>query len=547
MTGTAMTEAAEFMDIYKLSVVEIPTNVNIARVDHQDAIYKSLDEKQSAIIKIVKECRERKQPVLVGTVSIEKSEQLSNELRKLKIPHQVLNARYHEQEAQIISQAGRPGAVTIATNMAGRGTDIQLGGNFEMRVAQEVDATWPEERKVAVARRRSSPRFNMTRRWCAKPAALYVIGTERHESAPHRQSAARPFGPAGRPGRIIVLPLARGRSHAHLRRRRHARALLTNTQIGLREGEALSHRWISKALERAQARVEAQNFEIRKNLLKFDNVMNDQRKVIYEQRREIMNNAEVEALVTDMRHSVIEELVARTIPARSYAEQWDLATLKTETPRILALDVPIDAWGAEEGIDDKEFVTRLIDASDHKMAAKAANVGPMIFRQMEKTMVLQSLDQHWKEHLLNLDHLRQGINLRAFGQRDPLNEYKSEAFAMFEGMLGLLRESVTQTLSLVEFHVDPAAARFLEEQAKAVPQGRETRDDPALIGTGLNALPQQLRDNVQPFPAREAKRTFDKNDPTSWGKVQRNDPCPCGSGKKYKHCHGKLTDSSSDG
>jgi len=460
MTGTALTEAEEFMQIYNLGVIEITTNVPVARIDYDDKIYKSIDEKFEAIATLIHECQERDQPVLVGTVSIEKSEKLSALLKKKKVKHNVLNARYHEQEAYIVSQAGAPGAVTIATNMAGRGTDIQLGGNLDMRINNEVEDDWSDE---------------------GKKEAIDKI-TE--------------------------------------------------------EGEALTHPWLSKALEKAQGRVEQQNFEIRKNLLKFDNVMNDQRKVIYDQRREIMDAGEdLNEMVDEMRYGVIEELVYRCIPEQAYVEKWDIETLQSECQRLLNLDLPIDEWAKEEGIADNEILERIEKASDAKMKEKVNVAGQAAFDQLQKSFVLQILDQHWKEHLLALDHLRQGINLRAFGQRDPLNEYKSEAFGLFEELLHKLREGVTQTLSLVEVNIDPKVLEALERRNEdVIPDGQESRMDPALMGTPRNMNLGGAGHTVKPF--RE-KQEFNKDDPETWGKVARNAPCPCGSGKKFKQCHGK--------
>ena len=534
MTGTAMTEAAEFEEIYKLGVVDIPTNNPVARIDHNDKIYKSLREKEDAVVKLVQECRERNQPVLVGTVSIEKSEQLSEKLKKAGIPHNVLNARHHEQEAYIISQAGRPGAVTIATNMAGRGTDIQLGGNLQMRIAAEIDDTLPDDQKQARIATLTAE-IERDREIVRSAGGLYVIGTERHESRRIDNQLRGRSGRQGDPGATMFF-LSLEDDLMRIFGSEKMEMLLGNKQIGLREGEALVHPWISKALERAQARVEQQNFEIRKNLLKFDNVMNDQRKVIYEQRREIMDADDVEDIVAGMRHEVIEDMVMRLIPAQSYAEQWDTATLKAEVLRVLSLDLPIADWAKEEGIADNEIIDRLIDASDKKMAAKAVNAGPKVWRQMEKAFLLQLLDQNWKEHLLNLDHLRQGINLRAFGQRDPLNEYKTEAFAMFEMMLVQLRENVTTTLSLLEIRSPEDLQQLARGPQEPDPSKlHETRVDPASAET---SVPD---DSVQPAtqqPIRNA--TFNAQDPSTWGQTQRNAPCPCGSGKKFKHCHGQV-------
>jgi preprotein translocase subunit SecA len=532
MTGTAMTEAAEFAQIYNLGVVDIPTNVPVKRQDSNDKIYKSFREKEEAVIELVREAQARKQPVLIGTITIEKSEHLSNQLKKAGVPHNVLNARYHEKEAYIIAQAGRPGAVTIATNMAGRGTDIKLGGNLEMRAAAEIDPSLPEPEKLR--------RFETIKAEIARDAdivrdagGLLVIGTERHES---RRIDNQLRGRSGRQGDngASIFFLSLDDDLMRVFGSEKMEVLLAHKSIGLREGEALTHPWISKALEKAQARVEAMNFEVRKNLLKFDNVMNDQRKVIYEQRRDIMDAAHVEDIVVEMRHGIINDMVERCMPQRSYADQWDIGTLKSEVLRVTTLDLPLEQWAAEEGIADVEMRDRIIEAVDRKMAEKAVNVGVDFFRRMEKAMVLQQLDQHWKEHLLNLDHLRQGINLRAFGQRDPLNEYKAEAFAMFSLMLDHLRESITQTLCLVEFSVDDSK---LLSRAPATQKMQETREDPALMGTGAHA--GQNRDVVRPM-MRPKAADFDANDPDTWGRTQRNAPCPCGSGKKFKQCHGSV-------
>ncbi len=537
MTGTAMTEAPEFAEIYRLGVVEIPTNVNVARIDHDDKIYKSLQEKDDAVIEQIKACRERNQPVLVGTVSIEKSETLSAKLEKLRIPHQVLNARHHEQEAYIIAQAGHPGAVTIATNMAGRGTDIQLGGNFEMRVRQEVPADLTEQqRQIMIDNIRAE--VERDRALVKEAGGLFVIGTERHESRRIDNQLRGRSGRQGDPGASIFF-LSLQDDLMRIFGSERMEMLLANKRIGLKDGEALVHPWISKALERAQAKVESHNFDVRKNLLKFDNVMNDQRKVIYEQRREIMAADSIEELVSDMRYDVIESIVARHIPPRSYPDQWDTAALKVEVQGMLNLDLPVDQWAKEEGIADEEILERLIDESDRKMALKSVQAGPDMFRKLEKAMVLQQLDGHWKEHLLRLDHLRQGINLRAFAQRDPLNEYKTDAFGMFEAMLNELRESVTKTLSFVEFNIDQDAAAQILKRAQQQKM-QTTRQDPALMGTGIGTATEPAgtrSNNVQPFAER---RGFSQADPTTWGSTQRNAPCPCGSGKKYKHCHGQV-------
>lgn len=539
MTGTALTEQAEFMEIYKLGVVEIPTNVNVKRQDHNDLIYKSMADKEAALVDLIKEAQERGQPVLVGTVSIDKSEKLSESLKKAKINHQVLNARYHEQEAQIISQAGSPRAVTIATNMAGRGTDIQLGGNLEMRVKQEVPADLPEDQRQAQIEKIKAE-IAKDKETVLAAGGLYVVGTERHESRRIDNQLRGRSGRQGDPGNSIFFLS----THDDLMRIFSPDALeavLSNKAIGLKDGEALAHPWLSKALERAQNRVEQQNFEIRKNLLKFDNVMNDQRKVIYEQRREIMEADNVTDMVTELRHDKIYDLVQAAIPEHAYAEQWDVHGLKTEVLAQLALDLPIDEWAKEEGIADVEIIDRIKAASDKKMADKLTKAGDHFFQQIEKSFVLRILDQHWKEHLLHLDHLRQGINLRAFAQRDPLNEYKAEAFALFESMLNRMKDSIVQQLSMVEINIDEQsfANMVAQQRQREEQEAQRTRTDPALMGTGqATKYPEDAPapDNTIPF-----RRRFDAQDPATWeGNVARNAECPCGSGKKFKHCHGKL-------
>ena len=542
MTGTALTEVAEFQEIYNLDVLALPTHVPIARQDYDDKIFRSLDDKDFAVIRLIKECHERQQPVLVGTVSIEKSETLSAKLKKEKIKHNVLNARYHEQEASIIAQAGRPGAVTIATNMAGRGTDIQLGGNAEMRIADEIDESWSDDKKQkAIEKIKEEVQADKT--LVKEAGGLYVIGTERHESRRIDNQLRGRSGRQGDPGAtIFFLSVEDDLMRIFAGDRLEG---LLNSSIGLQEGEALEHPLISKMLQRAQAKVESMHFEMRKNILKFDDVMNDQRKIIYEQRREIMEAEALDELVRDMRHQVVEDIVSATIPPQAYAEQWDVETLHNEVERVFNLDIPLHEWAKEEGIADQELQERLIDAADKKIAAKLANYGEDTWRRTEKAIVLQLLDQSWKEHLLSLDHLRQGINLRAFGQKDPLNEYKTEAFAMFEQMLDSLRETVTQTLSYVEIGVDQDRLGVilpnLLSEAPDQKTMQETRQDPAMTEPeGLDAS-----GNVENFPQKQKpiKNMFDPNDPQTWAKVPRNAPCPCGSGKKFKHCHGSMQQS----
>ena len=540
MTGTAMTEAGEFQEIYNLGVVEIPTNVPVARIDYNDKIYKSIVDKENAIVETIREAQERKQPVLVGTVSIEKSERLSERLKQAKIPHQVLNARHHEQESKIISQAGRPSAVTIATNMAGRGTDIQLGGNYEMRLKDEIPSDADELTRARITAQIKAE-IAEAREIVLAAGGLYVIGTERHESRRIDNQLRGRSGRQGDPGASMFF-LSTQDDLMRIFSPEALEGILSNKAIGLKDGEALAHPWLSKALEKAQHRVEQQNFEIRKNLLKFDNVMNDQRKVIYEQRRDIMDASSVSEMVDAMRHEVIEELVQAAIPANSYVEQWDMQGLKTEIELNCALDesiAPVTEWAKEEGIAESEIIDRLIKASDEMMAGKQKRAGDEFYAKIEKSFVLRALDGHWKEHLLHLDHLRQGINLRAFAQRDPLNEYKAEAFGLFEQMLTRLRYSIVQNMSRVHINIDEKAfaEMIAAERAREEQEAKATRIDPAAIDGARREF-----DNESTQRAPQTKKPFDKNDPSSWaGNVGRNDPCPCDSGKKYKHCHGTLS------
>ena len=527
MTGTATTEAEEFGEIYRLEVVEIPTNVTVQRKDHSDEVYRTGREKTEAIIQLVEECRDRGQPVLVGTVSIEKSEELSAKLKKRRVTHAVLNARYHEQEAQIVAQAGRFNAITIATNMAGRGTDIQLGGNFEMRVAGEA-ADIPDEAareaKIAAIRAEVAAEKDKVR----EVGGLYIIGTERHES---RRIDNQLRGRAGRQGDPGASKFFLSLEDDLMRIFGSDRMDSMLQRLGLKEGEAIIHNWINKALEKAQQKVEARNYDIRKNLLKYDDVMNDQRKVIYEQRIELMQAEDVAEMVADMRESVVTDLVSRHIPAKTYAEQWDAVGLQGEVERLFTLELPITDWVKEEGIAEEEVETRLRDVITRRMAEKAANFGPDVMRMIERSLLLQILDQQWKDHLLHLDHLRQGIGLRAYGQVDPLNEYKREAFALFEDMLARLREQVTSVLAHVEVRYDQPPEGMLRPPEGLV----EEHPDP-----------QQMDDNRPALPLAGAatatliRGAVDPNDPQTWARTPRNAPCPCGSGKKYKHCHGRA-------
>ena len=511
MAGTAMTEAGEFMEIYNLEVVEIPPNVTVTRIDHDDEVYRTTREKHESIVTLIKEAVLRKQPVLVGTTSIEKSEALAALLKKEKIPHQVLNARYHEQEAYIVAQAGVPGAVTIATNMAGRGTDIQLGGNADMRIGLELgDMPAGSERDAREAKIREE--VATARDLVLASGGLYVMGTERHESRRIDNQLRGRSGRQGDPGASkFFLSLEDDLMRIFGSQRMDGML----QKLGLQEGEAIVHPWINKALEKAQQKVEARNFDVRKNLLKFDDVMNDQRKVIYEQRKELMVVEDVSEEIVAMRHETLDELVSRCIPERAYPEEWNVASLHEEVLRVFNLDLPVKEWAKEEGIADPEIRHRLRDATDRKMAEKAANYSPEIMRMVEKNLLLQILDSAWKEHLLQLDHLRQGIGLRAYAQRDPLNEYKREAFNLFEQMLHDLREKVTSVLAHVELRVNPAETEDVLAQQAPRPM-HETREDPAF--------------------SRNTPQASDTS--TTWNGTSRNAPCPCGSGKKYKHCHG---------
>ncbi len=542
MTGTAATEAAEFSDIYRLEVTQVPTNLPCVRKDDDDVVYRAAEEKWKAVVAEIKICREAGQPVLVGTTSIEKSEVLSERLKKDGVPHTVLNARYHEQEAHIIAQAGRLGVVTIATNMAGRGTDIQLGGNIDVRIADElVDLAEPEVRNAAAAKIRAEV---LAEREKVKAAGgLCVIGSERHEARRIDNQLRGRSGRQGDPGRSkFFLSL----EDDLLRIFGGDRMDGMLSRLGLKEDEAIIHPWINKALEKAQQKVEQRNYEIRKNLLRFDNVMNDQRKVIYEQRKDLMRIADVGETIEDMRDEVIEGLIDECIPENSYAEEWNLKKLDDEVKRVFNIELPVKTWAKEEGIADEEIRDRIGEAIDKKMDEKAARYGAELWRVAQKSMLLQLLDQSWKDHLLALDHLRQGIGLRAYGQRDPLNEYKREAFDMFQTLLVVLRERVTSVLAHLELRLE-GEQQPPELQPK--PQAMQlTRQDPAMgddasegfapTGAALAANPPSPLRNPQPPSAAQAR--INRDDPSTWAGTPRNANCPCGSGKKYKHCHGRV-------
>ena len=508
MTGTALTEAGEFSEIYSLDVVAVPTNRAVSRIDFDDEVYRTSDERDNAVIELIDECRAKGQPVLVGTVTIEKSESLSAALKKRKIDHKVLNARFHEEEAQIIAQAGVPGAVTIATNMAGRGTDIQLGGNLEMRLAAEGDKLTDKKRDAIIAD------VEEKKQTALSAGGLFVMGTERHESRRIDNQLRGRTGRQGDPGASkFFLSL-----QDDLMRIFGSEKLDGMLQrLGLEDGEAITHNWINKAVEKAQSKVEAHNFEIRKQLLRFDDVMNDQRQVIFAQRKDIMNSKDVHETVVDMRHETVEIIIDNAIPQGSFNDQWDAERFQADAAQYLGLSVPAKEWFEEDGIAEVELSDRLIAQSDKHMAEKAVRFGPEVMRVAEKSLLLQVLDQQWKEHLLGLDQLRQGIGLRAYAQKDPLNEYKREAFGMFEAMLDRMRQTVTMALSHVEVRAPEAEQQSAETSAQSPAQS--SAQSPAQSKT------------AQSSTAQAGKVT---------GKVGRNEPCPCGSGKKYKHCHGKI-------
>jgi len=611
MTGTASTEANEFMDIYKLEVIEIPTNRPVSRVDDDDEIYRTQKEKLVAIVQSIADCHRRGQPILVGTTSIEKSEQLSallkdgayiggigktllaqaealkegkeDELRahlkdmgehlvslskaskpgEVLIPHKVLNARFHEQEANIVAQAGQPGGVTIATNMAGRGTDIQLGGNVDVQVRDWiVEATTaagvaPHDDAIAAKRAEIAADIEKKKSQALEAGGLYVLATERHESRRIDNQLRGRSGRQGDPGRSKFY-LALDDDLMRIFGSERMDSVLKT--LGLQEGEAITHPWMNKSLEMAQKKVEARNYDIRKQILKYDDVMNDQRKVIFEQRLDIMAEEDVSETVKDLRHEVVGGLVRTHIPEKAYAEQWDAKGLQEAASNIFGIEVPVTAWAEEEGIADEEIKNRLLVAVDAKAEEKSQQLGPELYRQIEKMVLLQTLDHLWREHLVTLEHLRQVIGFRAYGQRDPLNEYKSEAFVLFEGLLGRLREAVTGQLMHVQLapreeqpmlqpvelphmeahHVD--ATTGLDEMADhdyIPPLPPEALDELALVDRAIAGSGNAAKERIRPAQPRRGADGVDPLQPATWGKVSRNAPCPCGSGKKFKHCHGK--------
>ena len=528
MTGTALTEASEFGDIYGLEVVDIPTNLPVQRIDESDEVYRTVEEKYNAIVLEIEEAQKKRQPILVGTTSIEKSELIADMLKQKGLKdYNVLNARYHEQEAQIVAQAGVPGAVTIATNMAGRGTDIKLGGNLDMRIEMELgDMEEGKKRDKKIAEIEAE--IEVLKQEALEAGGLYVLATERHESRRIDNQLRGRSGRQGDPGRSkfylslqddLMRIFGSDRMDGMLQR------------LGLEEGEAIIHPWINKALEQAQKKVEARNFDIRKNLLKFDDVMNDQRRVIFEQRIEMMGDDDLAETVAEMRTDVVDDLITKHIPEKAYAEQWSVPELKGEVETYLALDLPIEKWAEEEGIADEEIRERLQKAADEHAASRAVHVGTENMRHIEKAVILQTLDHLWREHLVTLDHLRQVVGLRGYGQRDPLQEYKQEAFSLFETMLATLRQAVTGQLMRVELAED--APDLDEEYPSEMEFEHEDigQEGPSISDGG------DIQIVNMPFVNPEDR---DPEDEATWGKIGRNELCPCGSGKKYKHCHGAL-------
>lgn len=530
MTGTAATEAEEFMQIYGLGVVEIPTNRPVARKDDHDQVYRTAREKFDGIVATIKEAHEKGQPILVGTTSIEKSEMLSELLQKESIAHNVLNARQHEQEAKIVAEAGRTGAVTIATNMAGRGTDIQLGGNVELKVLEELAAN--PEADPAALRAQIEAQHADEKAAVLAAGGLFVLGTERHES---RRIDNQLRGRSGRQGDA-------GRSAFFLSLEDDLMRIFGSDRLdkilstlGMKEGEAIVHPWVNKSLEKAQAKVEGRNFDVRKSLLRFDDVMNDQRKAVFAQRLDILKAEHVSEVAEDMRHHVIDDMVDEFMPPKTYADSWNLDGLREAGRNRLNLDLPVSDWAAEEGVDQSVMAERLIEKSDQYMAEKAEAFGQATMVQIEKQVLLQAIDGKWREHLLRLEHLRSVIHFRQYAQRDPLNEYKTEAFQLFESMLESLRLQVTEQLSRV---------RPLSKEEQETMMAQYLAQQQALAGAQIEASAADAGAEAAPVaaaaPAPAARPGFNAEDPASWGEPGRNDPCPCGSGEKFKHCHGRL-------
>ena len=528
MTGTAATEADEFMEIYKLGVIEVPTNRPVMRKDEHDAVFRTAREKYEGIVKIIQEANGKGQPMLVGTTSIEKSEFLSDMLKKEGVAHNVLNARQHEQEAKIVADAGKLNAVTIATNMAGRGTDIQLGGNVEMLVMEAIAAdpsVHPDEVRARIEAEHAEEKAAVI-----AAGGLFVIGTERHESRRIDNQLRGRSGRQGDPGRSSFFLSLEDDLMRIFGSERLDKIL---SSLGLKEGESIEHPWVNKSLERAQAKVEGRNFDIRKQLLKFDDVMNDQRKAIFGQRLEIMQAEDLGEIAEDMRHQVAEDLVDFYMPPKSYSDQWDAPGLYAAVMEKMGMDLPVIKWAAEEGVDQGVMRDRLVADSDKLMAQKLEAFGPDTMRSIEKQLLLQTIDAKWREHLVTLEHLRTVVGFRGYAQRDPLNEYKSEAFTLFEHLLNSLRQEVTQKLAMVR----PLSAdeqRAMMAQVLAQNPGAQAVAQPAPASAAPAAAP--VAEPVQ----KVARAGFVEGDPATWGNPARNDLCPCGSGEKFKHCHGKM-------
>ena len=529
MTGTASTEAEEFDSIYGLGVVEIPTNRDIVRIDEDDAVYRTGTEKYAAIVETIAEAHAKGQPVLVGTTSIEKSEMLGELLTKAALPHSILNARQHEQEAKIVADAGKLGTITIATNMAGRGTDIKLGGNVEFTIMEAIAAD-PDGDHQAIRDRIEAE--HVTDEKAVKEAGgLYVLATERHESRRIDNQLRGRSGRQGDPGKSSFFLSLEDDLMRIFGSDRLDKMLNT---LGMKEGEAIVHPWVNKSLERAQAKVEGRNFDIRKQLLKFDDVMNDQRQVVFGQRRDIMGAEDIAEVVKDMRHQVIEDMIDLHMPPKSYADQWDVLGLQADAKKMLGVDLPIESWASEDGVDQEVASERLERAADEYMASKAAKFGPDQMRTIEKQVLLQTIDLKWQEHLLTLEHLRSVVGIRGYAQRDPLNEYKTESFQLFETMLDTLRADVTEKLSRIQPMTpeqQEAMLAQLKQQQEAARQQMAAAGAASGAATGADAA----------APVGNAAPGFVEDDPKTWGNPGRNDVCPCGSGNKFKHCHGRLT------
>ena len=529
MTGTAATEAEEFMEIYKLGVVEVPTNRPVQRKDDHDQVYRTAREKYEAIIKRIQKSHEKGQPILVGTTSIEKSEMLSEMLRKAGIEHSVLNARQHEQEAKIVADAGKFGAVTIATNMAGRGTDIQLGGNVEMQVMEALAAdpnAHPDELRARIEAEHAEEKQKVL-----GAGGLYVLASERHESRRIDNQLRGRSGRQGDPGRSSFYLSLEDDLMRIFGSERLDKVL---SSLGMKEGEAIIHPWVNKSLERAQAKVEGRNFDIRKQLLKFDDVMNDQRKAIFGQRLEIMSADDIEEIVEDMRHQVIDDMVEEYMPPKSYPDQWDTDGLSQALGEQLTIALPVAEWAKEEGVDQETIRERLYEATDKVMVEKTAAFGADTMRQVEKQFLLQTIDQKWREHLVTLEHLRSVVGFRGYAQRDPLSEYKTEAFALFENLLESLRSDVTRQLSQIR-------PMTTEEQQAMLAQVQAQQAQTQAAADAAEAQSERLKAAADAAAATGVRAAgFDESDPMTWGNPSRNDPCPCGSGEKFKHCHGRL-------